>query len=118
MFDMRRTPTRSSRIPPLERATELSSSRVVVRSRSFDPAPALRDFVRLYRFLNTSATPRVATRPVIARTGAVLVFNLHYRNPEVFEHPTSRRRLLPQVLLVGAQSARLTDIVKIGRAHV
>jgi AraC-like DNA-binding protein len=84
---------------------------VVIRSRRFDPGPPLRDFVRLYRFLKTTATPQVATRPVIARTGIVLVFNLHHSNPEVLEHPSSRRRVLPEVLLVGAQSERRTDIV-------
>ena len=108
---MRRTPGRALRISAPELDEDQPSRRVVVRSRSFEPAPPLRDFVRLYRFLNTSATPQVARRPIIARTGLVLVFNLHYRNPEVFEHRTSRRRILPEVLLVGAQNARRTDIV-------
>ena len=88
-----------------------STSRVVVRSRSFEPSPPLRDFVRLYRLLTTTPTAQVATRPIIARTGLVLTFNLHHRRPEALDLHTSRRRVLPEVLLTGPQYARHTDIV-------
>ena len=85
--------------------------RVLVRSRSFAPSKPLRDFVRLFRFLTTSATARVATRPIIARTGLVLTFTLHDHRAEALDVATSRRRLLPEILLTGAQWARRTDIV-------
>jgi AraC-like DNA-binding protein len=84
---------------------------VLVRSRSFEPSPPLRDFVRLYRFLTTTATAQVATRPIIARTGLVLTFNLHHRRLEALDVNTSRQLVLPEVLLTGAQSVRRTDIV-------
>jgi AraC-like DNA-binding protein len=82
-----------------------------VRSRSFEPSPPLRDFVRIYRFLTTTATAQVATRPIIARTGLVLTFNLHHRRPEALDIQTGRRRVLPEVLLTGPQFLRRTDII-------
>ena len=93
------------------KASAARTSRVHVRSRSFEPSPALRDFVRLYRFLTTSATAQIATRPIIARTGLVLTFNLHHRRPEAIDLDTSRRRVLPEVMLTGPQYVRRTDIV-------
>ncbi len=85
--------------------------RVVVRSRSFEPSPPLREFVRVFRHLTTTATAQLATRPIIARTGLVLTFNLHHRRGEALDVRTSRRRMLPDVLLAGAQYVRHTDIV-------
>src|SRR5687768_1406557 len=78
-------------------------SRVLVRSRSFEPSAPLRDFVRVFRFLTTSPTPQAATRPIIARTGLVLTFNLHHHRAEAVDVHTSRRRVLPEVLLTGPQ---------------
>lgn len=86
-------------------------SRVLVRSRSFEPSPPLREFVRVFRHLTTSATPQLATRPIIARTGLVLTFNLHHGRGEALDVHTSRRRILPEILLTGAQYVRRTDIV-------
>ena len=82
-----------------------------MRSRSFEPAPPLRDLVRLFRYLTASATDQAATRPIVARTSLVLVFNLNAHRPEAFDVHTARRRSLPDVMLVGAQYARRTDIV-------
>jgi AraC-like DNA-binding protein len=93
------------------RNVQRGTSHVLVRSRSFEPSAPLRDFVRLYRFLTTTATAQVATRPIIARTGLVLTFNLHHSRPQALDIDTSRQRLLPEVLLTGAQCIRHTDIV-------
>jgi len=84
----------------------------MIISKVLTPSPGAREYVRQFLRLQVSdAAGRPSVRPIIARPDIVLAFALHQQPHEAFEFATAAPRVLPAVVLVGAQTSRRADLL-------